>query len=76
MSSSSAREAAAATGATTGREEVGFYAAFLQIEREREGRGEIRLPRPKTRFGLGSSSGSENSNLESEGMYEIDDLSS
>jgi hypothetical protein len=60
-----------------GREEVGFCAAFLQIARERErGRGRDTATRPKTRFGLGSSIGSENPNLESEGMYEIDDLSS
>ncbi len=65
-----------------GREEVGVSAAFLEIgkererEREREREGETRITRPKTRFGLGSESGSENSNLESEGMYEIDDLSS
>jgi hypothetical protein len=58
-----------------GREEVGVWAAFLQIASER-GRGRDTATRPKTRFGLGSSSGSQNPNLESEGMYEIDDLSS
>ncbi len=58
-----------------GRERVGSCAAFLQIARERD-RERERLSRPKTRFGLGSASGSENSDLKSEGMYEIYDLSS